>query len=239
MASKVEFNRLLYKIAQKLSDEEIDSLVVIEGLPVAYKGKPQFTVLEQMVLQDTISESKPEKLAEVLKGINRMDLAKEAKDFSRTAKRSKKKHRGHAVQSDEQVLRVSIAANSEVALVQTNILLAQLDRLTEAMTEASHELRGREREMDLVCKAKQQIESAERLLETLYRNSGIRVSESDSTQSLSSSASDEEVHPLAKARFMDTILKGGTVGHRHACMQYVLDEISTFAQFALQFACTG
>ena len=160
MASKVEFHRLLYKIAQKLSDEEIDSLVFIEDLPVAFKGKVPFTVLEQMVLQGKISESKPEKLVEVLKGINRMDLTKEAKDhFSRTTKRNKKNHRSQAVQlqSDEQVLRVSIAANSEVALVQINILLAQLDRLTETVSEASQRS-GRERVIDLVCRAKKQID---------------------------------------------------------------------------------
>ena len=51
-------------------------------------------------------------------------------------------------------------------------------------------------------------QEADRLLETMHRNLGMRVSESDSTQSLSS-ASDEEVRPLARARSMDTILKGG------------------------------
>ena len=193
---KVEFHRLLYKIALKLSQEEIDSLVTIEELPVAFKGKVPFTVLEQMVLQGIISESKPEKLAEVLKGINRMDLAKEAKDFSRTTKRSKKNHRSSEVQSDEQVSRVAIAANSEVTLVQTNILLAQLDRLTETVSEASQGS-GRERVIEQVRKAKKQIESAERLLKTLHC---ISDSESDGTQSPSS---DEE------ARSIETTVKGG------------------------------
>ena len=193
---KVEFHRLLYKIAQKLSHEEIDSLVTIEGLPVAFKGKPQFTVLEQMVLQGKISESKPEKLTKVLKGINRMDLAEEAKDFSRTTKRgSKKSNRSSELQSDEQVSRVVIAANFEVALIQAHILLAQLDRLETEASQGS----GREKMIDRVRKAKKQIESAERLL------SGMGNSESDSTQSPSS---DEEVHSLVTARPMDAI-KGG------------------------------
>ena len=215
MASKVEFHRLLYKIAQKLSHEEIDSLVFIEGLPVAFKGKVPFTVLEQMVLQGIISESKPEKFFEVLKGINRVDLAKEAKDFSRTTKRSKKNHRSSEVQSDEQVSRVAIAANSEVALVQTNILLAQLDRLTETVSEASQGS-GRERVIEQVCKAKKQIESAERLLKTLQLAcTAMRDSESDSTQSPSS---DEEVRvhlPLTRARSMDFL-----GGKSSAWMQY-------------------
>ena len=210
MASKVEFRRLLYKIAQKLSQEEIDSLVFIQDLPVAYKGKGPFTVLEQMVLQDTISESKPEKLVEVLKGINRMDLAKEAKDFFRTAKRSKKGSRS-AVQSDdhEQVSRVAVAANFELTFLKIKSLLTQLDRLSETVSEASQG----ESEIERVRKAKKQIESAEWLL---HCNSGM---ESDSTQS-STSTSDDEVRvlrSLARARSMDTLLEGTS----SACMQYI------------------
>ena len=196
MASKVEFHRLLYNTAQKLSQEETDSLIFIEELPVAFKGKVPFTVLEQMVLQGIISASKPEKLAEVLKGINRVDLAKEAKDFSRTTKRNKKNRQSS---EDEQVLHVAITANSEVALVQINILLAQLDRLTETMSEASQGS-GRERVIDLVCRAKKQIESAEQLLKTLHCN----------TQSPSS---DEEVHPLARAHSMDCTGPGSIIGN--------------------------
>ena len=210
MASKVEFHRLLYKIAQNLSQEEIDSLVFIEGLPVAFKGKAPFTVLQQMVLQGIISESKLEKLTEVLKGINRVDLAKEVK-----TKRSRKSYRRLVVQSDEQVSRRAIAANSEVALVQTDILLAQLDRL-ETVSEASQR-RGRKRMINLVYMAKQLIESAERLLKTLHRNSGMRYSELDSAQSPSS---DEEVRvhlpiPLKRAHSMDYL-----GGRSSAWMQY-------------------
>ena len=206
MASKVEFRRLLYKIAQQLSQEESDSLVVIESLPIAFKGKPSFIVFVQMVLQGTISESKPDNLVEVLKGINRMDLAKQAKDLSRSTKRSKKKHRDLEVQSlDEQVSRVAIAANSEVTLVQSNILLEQLDRLRETVSEAQGS--GREKELDLVRKAKKQIESAKQLLLTLHRTSGMRRSESDS--STQSPSSDEELHPLARTYSTDQILGGG------------------------------
>jgi len=46
-----EFRRVMFTVAQQLTQQESDTLVWMYGIPVEFKGKPPLTVLAQMESQ--------------------------------------------------------------------------------------------------------------------------------------------------------------------------------------------
>jgi len=153
-----EFRRVMFTVAQQLTQQESDTLVWMYGIPVEFKGKPPLTVLAQMESQGLFSASKPERFGEILKDINRMDLMKQV-----TKNTKRKKNRVDA-QSDE-YLNITLAANLEVTLLQSKILLEQVERLGEVVFEANERRIG-----EIVGDAKK---SAEKLRRTLEHASGL------------------------------------------------------------------
>ena len=171
-----EFRRVMFTVAQQLTQQESDTLVWMHGIPVEFKGKPPLTVLAQMESQGLFSASKPERFAEVLKDINRMDLMKQV-----TKNTKRKKNRVDA-QSDE-YLNITLAANLEVTLLQSKILLEQVERLGEVVFEANERRIG-----EIVGDAKK---SAEKLRRTLEHASGLCRS---TTSTLSPSQEESTLH---------------------------------------------
>ena len=130
-----DFRRFIVSVAQQMSHQESEMLRWMYELPVQFKGTPPLTVLQRMESQGLFSADKPEKLADVLKDINRMDLAKKAKDYAKGSKRGKKLYQdGDTVQREDQL--VTLTANFEVALIQMKIMLEQLERVRQGVVEA-------------------------------------------------------------------------------------------------------
>ena len=191
MASPVhvtkEFRRVMYEVAQQLSLPESDMLVWMHSLPVAFKGKPPLTVLAQMESMGQFSASKPDGLADVLRDINRVDLAKKAKEFTKNAKRKKNRELSSAVQLEEH-LHITLLANYEVTLLQTKILVEQLERLREGVAEAQTK-----KEEEAICSAKVK---ATELQKIIQHAADLSRGGAGSDGSPSPNSSDEETHSL-------------------------------------------
>ncbi len=133
-----EFRRFLVSIAQQLSAQESHQLAYIHELPEQFHDQRALTVLQRLEVAGLFSCAKPERLVELLKDINRIDLSKKAKEF--VSKRGKRrKNAANRPESDvtneAHDRQVSLRANYEVALIQIKITLEQLDIVKEALEE--------------------------------------------------------------------------------------------------------
>ena len=197
-----ELRRVMFTVAQQLTQQESDTLVWMQGVPVEFSGKPPLTVLAQMESQGLFSASKPERFADILRDINRLDLAKQVTKITKR----KKNQRDTVEQSQEQqLLQITLAANLEVTLLQSKILLEQVERLRQVVIDANEKRIG-----EIVGDAK---ESVERLKRTLDHASGLCRSKVGST------TTQEEVYrPLhepestIKGIYICTTLYRGGVG---------------------------
>ncbi len=132
-----EFRRLLVSIAHQLSAEDSHELAFVDELPVQFHDQQALTVLQRLEAEGLFSCSKPERLVEMLKDIKRVDLSKKVKEFvSKKSKRRKNRPENAAadatVESDSEV---SLRAGFEVALIQMQIVLEQLERVQEEILE--------------------------------------------------------------------------------------------------------
>ena len=185
-----ELRRVMFIVAQQLTQQESDTLVWMQDVPVQFKGKPPLTVLAQMESQGLFSASKPERFADILKDINRLDLAKQVTKITK-----RKKNQRDAVEQSEEQLQITLAANLEVTLLQSKILLEQVERLRQVVIEANEKRIG-----EIVGGAK---ESAERLKRTLEHASGLCRSKIDSI------TTPEEAHrPLHEPESIASTIRG-------------------------------
>ena len=161
-----EFRLFLLSVANKLKGEESDTLCWLNDLPVQLKGTSPLTVLQEMEALDLFSVSKPERLAKILKDINRIDLAKKVTDYVKT--RSSKRKKKVIAQSEDH--HTTLIANLKVALIHTEITIAQLERVQETLMLEAHQSICQIREVEeLIRDAKGDAESIQRRLEEATR----------------------------------------------------------------------
>lgn len=86
----LELKCFLNSLCNKLSTEESDALITIEGLPARLRGEPPLDILMQLKAYGLFSAAKLKDLAKMFKNINRFDLAKEITEYSpkKVARRS-------------------------------------------------------------------------------------------------------------------------------------------------------
>lgn len=145
-----------------------------------------------MESQELFSANKPEGLMDVLKEINRMDLAKRAKDYAKEHAKSAKRKKNcqtEEVPFDEN-LHISLKANFEVALIQTKILVDQLKRVRDTVCEVQQLKRAEE-------KLSEAEEAAERVQKTLLHAAGLSHVYNRGSEEGSTGSSDEEALPPA------------------------------------------
>ena len=185
-----ELRRVMFTVAQQLTQQESDTLVWMQGVPVQFRGKPPLTVLAQMESQGLFSASKPERFADILRDINRLDLAKQVTKITK-----RKKNQRETVEQSQEQLQITLAANLEVTLLQSKILLEQVERLRQVVIDANEKRIG-----EIVGDAK---ESAERLKRALDHASGLCRSK------VGSITTQEEVHrPLHEPESTASTIKG-------------------------------
>ena len=134
MSSSEDFNILLFQLHEELDDHDIEGIVSIYDFPVEFHGQSALKVLMKLVTIGRISAANPQSLAEVLKNVNRPDLAKKVKDFSKSQKKSSNSKR-HSTASAE--CERTLSANLEVTRVQTGLLHDQLEHLYKTVQETS------------------------------------------------------------------------------------------------------
>ena len=76
-----EFEKLIVRLSKELSSEEARGLAFICKLPVSSADSKPLEILQRMLQMECISYGYPEKLAEVLVGVGRNDLAEEVARF--------------------------------------------------------------------------------------------------------------------------------------------------------------
>ena len=121
---------MLFQLDEKLSAHDIEGIVSIEDLPSEFHGQSALKVLLKLELTGRISAAKPQSLEEVLKNVNRHDLAKKVKDFSKS---QKKRHNTASATAEERIR--TLNANLEVARVQMRLLCDQLEHLHKIAQE--------------------------------------------------------------------------------------------------------
>ena len=125
-----EYRAFLLQIAERLSQEDKKKIIFLEEMSTDLDSKPSLTVLTQLEMCGKLSASKPDDLVKLLIKIDRIDLARKAKEFAK----QQRKGRTTAL-SDFQALdnaAVKLSANLQVTLLQCEILLDQVENLKEA-----------------------------------------------------------------------------------------------------------
>ncbi len=85
------YRDVIYSMSSKLTRDECQDIAILYNLHQRYHEERPFIVLNQLEKEQIISETCPGKLVNVLKKVNRFDLANEAKKLSATLKKSNKK----------------------------------------------------------------------------------------------------------------------------------------------------
>lgn len=132
MSSSKDFRILLFQLDEKLNAHDIEGIVSIEDLPAEFLGQSGLKVLLKLEMLGRISAAKPQSLEEVLKNVNRIDLVKKVKDFSRSQRKGKRQNTSLA--TAEEHMR-TLNANLEVTRVQMRLLLDQLEHLRRTAQE--------------------------------------------------------------------------------------------------------
>ena len=124
-AQEKEFRELVVSLSENVTDTETNKLVYTHCLPKEFKDKQPLVVLELMHDRDLFSSSKPEKLANILKDIKRINLAKMVEKYAKKARRKTgQKSRSTSTEADSSVLQAKL----EVSHIQSNITAQVLDQ---------------------------------------------------------------------------------------------------------------
>ena len=127
------FKVFLFQLSEKLNKRDIEGIIFMEELPPDFEGQSPLKILLKLEMMGRISASKLGNLEEVLKSINRVDLAKKVKEFTKSQKKAIKKS-GTALDSLQE-REQTLAANLEVALVQMRLLRDQLAHVQRTVQE--------------------------------------------------------------------------------------------------------
>ena len=131
MSSSKDFRILLFQLDEKLNALDIEGIVYIEDLPAEFHGQSALKVLLKLEMTGRISATNPQSLEKVLKNVNRMDLVKKVKDFSR----SQRKRHNTASTKAEHVRSLTLSAVLEETGMQMRLLLDQLEHLRKTARE--------------------------------------------------------------------------------------------------------
>ena len=166
-----EFRGVVVSLSESLVVEETNKLVYTNSLPIEYSDKKPLTVLQLMHNRDLFSATKPDRLATLMKEINRLDLAKNVEKYARKTRKGAKSRTqldsGTAaadVGSDSSLF-VSLQAKLEVTSIQSDITAKALDEALKTV-KATHFKRVEE----IVQEAKAQ---ADRLRNLISRAQGL------------------------------------------------------------------
>ena len=124
-----EYRAFLIQIADKLSQEDSKKIAYLEDLPSDMESKPPLTLLMQLEMRGSVSASKPDDLAKILKMIGRHDLAKKVKDFAKQQKKGRPTAQSELQRFDHATMKLN--ASLQVTLLQCKILLQQVVNLRE------------------------------------------------------------------------------------------------------------
>lgn len=189
-----EVRAFLYQdICQHLGQAEIHALVFTQDLPPTYLGKQASEVLMKLEMLDRYSVSNLASLSQMLKTINRNDLAKKVDKFCKASKKQSSKKSVLDVHKHNDYI---IEANLTVTKLQTLILLEQIEELKKSVSD-----RGLVQVETVVVKAAETIEEdfqkhlerVSKLLATSRKTDS--VYSTDSNGSPTSTSSVEEVVP--------------------------------------------
>lgn len=162
-----ELRAFIYQeICQHLLQSEIQALVYTQDLPPAYLGKPALDVFMKLEMLDRYSVSSLDPLSQMLKKINRNDLAKKVDKFCKSRKNPKKQSskKDQSLMDAHKHLDYLIDANLKVTKLQTRILLEQIEELKKSVMD-----RGLVRVQEVV-------DDAVEVLETTFQRKVERVS---------------------------------------------------------------
>ena len=150
---KRDFRRHVVDISGHLQPEELNQLGYIHLLAKPqYEGKSALAVLVSLEMQGYFSDKNPEKLVEILRKINRVDLVKMTQSYIKKTSRRKntKKHSDGSGAADKS----TVSAHFEITFIQIQIMMGELERLKSVVSEAS---------------ARSQVEEAKNLIDQLKR----------------------------------------------------------------------
>ena len=91
MDSIKEYRDIMYRVSSRLTKDECQDIALLYNLHNKYQDERQFIIFIQLEKEQIISENCPDNLVNVLKRVNRLDLANDAKKWSAALKKNKKK----------------------------------------------------------------------------------------------------------------------------------------------------
>ena len=138
-----KFRDIVVSLSEALTESETNILVYTHSLPEEYNNKKPLVVLQLMHNRDLFSAAKPDRLATLMKEINRMDLAIIVEKY---IQKTQKRVKPHAqlksstsvtdVESDLSLF-VRVQAKLEVTSIQTDIIAMALDEALKTVSTSS------------------------------------------------------------------------------------------------------
>jgi hypothetical protein len=126
-----EFRGVVVSLSEALKEKETNILVYTHCLPMEYNDKKPLTVLQLMHNRDLFSATNPDRLATLMKEINRIDLAKIVEKYTRKTRKGAKSRTqldsATAAADVDSSLFVSLQAKLEVTSIQSVITAKALD----------------------------------------------------------------------------------------------------------------
>lgn len=122
---------IFQSICEQLSAAEVRAIAYTENLPPAYYDKSAIEVLLKLEMKDRYSVSNLLPLSEILKKIDRKDLAKKVEKYRK--KQSRKNDSIKSVVDVHKHTDYLIEATLKVTKLQTRILLEQMEELKQSL----------------------------------------------------------------------------------------------------------
>jgi hypothetical protein len=126
-----EFRGVVVSLSEALKEKETNILVYTHCLPMEYNDKKPLTVLQLMHNRDLFSATNPDRLATLMKEINRIDLAKIVEKYTRKTRKGAKSRTqldsATAAADVDSSLFVSLQAKLEVTSIQSDITAKALE----------------------------------------------------------------------------------------------------------------
>lgn len=155
MSTFKDFRVLLFQLAEKLRDNDIEGIVAIEDLPAEFEKQSGLKILLKLEMMGRISATQLSSLEEVLKNVSRLDLVKKVKEFSKSQRKSRRQNASARLEDKRRTL----DANLEVTLVQMRIIQDQLKHLYQTVLAT-----GPRSVEDIVAEAQEDAELLEKKL---------------------------------------------------------------------------
>jgi len=140
MADNIDFRVFQSKIAKKLKEVDRQALVFIyrDYLPESLKKAPTLEILSHLESEGIFSAYAPNNLVEVLKNLDRLDLAKETEKFLKQQSVKSPKLKGKRTSQKPKFLTprdARLKARFDYILLLATSLVEQLEKLREALAD--------------------------------------------------------------------------------------------------------